>query len=134
MKPASATIISLFALSINSGAANSASNSNLKECMAIASEYNEGMPMSVGNGVTVTGIGCKVEDDRIVLFYNNIIDTTTSGIKTVSSLKNQRTTATCTKPNMRELLNFFDMEWIYHEKRNSAFMGSIKVKKEYCPK
>lgn len=41
--------------------------SELKECLSAASEYNRGMPMNVGNGVIVNGIGCKEEDGRVAL-------------------------------------------------------------------
>lgn len=110
--------------------------SDLKECLSTVSEYNRGMPVNVGNGVTVNGMGCKEEDGRVVLFYNSKIDTTTSSIKSIgiSGPKNQRTISTCTSPNMRGLLEYYDMEWIYYDSRSSAFIGSIKVKKEHCPK
>lgn len=125
-------IITMFWLMVSySEVAKSSLKDDLQQCMITASDYNNGLPMSVGNGVTVNGIGCKEEENRVVLFYNSTIDASKSNIKSVTSLRSQRTTTACTSPKMRELLNFYDMEWIYYGS-NSAFMGSIKVKKEHC--
>lgn len=127
------TIITTFCVMASySTVVKSALNDDLKECMIAVSDYNKGFPMAVGNGTTVNGVGCKVEENRVVLFYNSSIDTSTSNIRDISSLKNQRMTTACTSPKMRGILDVYDMEWIYYNSKNSSYMGSVKVKKENC--
>ena len=105
----------------------------LKECMTWVSEINKGLPMNIGDGITIDGIGCKEEDNRVVVFYRNSVETNRPKIEDTISLKKYRVNAACTTKNMRETLNEYDLEWLYYNSQ-AIYMGGAKVKKEDCIK
>jgi hypothetical protein len=103
----------------------------LTECMTVASNYNKGMPMNVGNGYTVTAFGCKTEENKVVIFYSVSVKTESNKLKNINNMKISKTNMSCTSPNIRKVLDIMDVEWMYYNS-SSNYMGNIKVKIEDC--
>jgi hypothetical protein len=120
-------LLILFFLSMNVHA----NDSLLSECLTLASPYNASMPMRVDSETTMISVGCKEVKGRTTLFYYSKVDFPRSQYKPISTIKNSKVNFVCTKPSMRELVRYLNIEYAYYDSSN-LYIGSITIKNDDC--
>ncbi len=105
---------------------------NYKECIEIANEVNQGVPQKIDRITTFMAAVCKEEGRKVIFSYNYQIESDTPITqKNISSLKAGQINALCTNPDIKPLINEFDIEMSYSDQARK-FIGSNRMGKKDC--
>lgn len=103
-----------------------------KECIEIANEVNQGVPQRIDRITTLVSAVCKEDGRKVIFSYNYQIEAeATLTQKDISSLKAGQVNVLCTNPDIKPLINEFDIEMSYSDQARK-FIGSNRIGKKNC--
>lgn len=125
-------IISFLFLSGFAVASQSSWAGTYKECIEIANEVNQGVPQQIDRITTLMTAICKEDGRKVIFTYNYLIDSETPMTqKDISSLKPGQINVLCTNPDIKPLINAFDIEMSYSD-QTRKFIGYNRISKKDC--
>jgi len=106
----------------------------LEECNALASDSNTQYPSRVDKVTTIKSLICYLDNKKVVLSYNMIIDTdggSSINQKAINTLRPSMLNTLCTDPDTILLLTTFPIAYKYYFD-NGKYIGELKFSVKEC--
>jgi len=114
-------------------ALNAHARVSLKACIERASMDSVYYPMRIDADTTITGVSCREEGGRVILIYDNKLESPKSKLpkNAIENHKVATRNMLCTNPQLKALLQLVDMEYVFYDSAN-VFVGIITHRIEDC--
>lgn len=109
---------------------------DLDLCNKVVEKINPTLPIKKDNLTTLKNVGCIPQSKRVILAYIHEVSVSAEVLKKINLEKEIKPNALntfCTDPNIRVVLNIFDVDFRYYT-MNGIFGGSFLITSKDCKK
>ena len=110
--------------------------SDLELCKQVANKINSTLPIQKDRLTTLKSVGCIPQSKKVILAYIHEVTISAESMKKINlekEIKPNNLNTFCSDPNIRVVLNIFDVDFRYYT-TDGKFGGSFSITSKECKK